>query len=1272
MSWIRRSAAISTVLMVTVGGVSTAFAGPGSGGSAPADELKQKASATVRLITGDRVTVTSVPGGRHIASVRPGPGREHISFRTEEGSDKALTVIPSDAQALVAAGTLDRRLFNLTALIADGFDEKNTSSLPLIISSRSAPAAAKDAENTKATVNTADRLMAFRAAKAPAFDLESINARSLKVADGDLGRFWDTLSAASGSDAARAAVTPRISLDGKVKAVLDRSTKQIGAPAVWKAGYEGRGVKVAVLDTGVDDRHPDLAGRISQAKDFSDSGSTADRFGHGTHVAATVGGTGQASGGTMRGVAPQADLLVGKVLDDRGFGTESSVIEGMEWAAAQDAKVINMSLGGDPTDGTDPMSQAVNALTASTGSLFVIAAGNVGHLGASTVGTPGSADAALTVGAVERNDTLAGFSSRGPRLGDGAVKPDMTAPGVGIVAARAAGTTMGTPVDAHHVAASGTSMATPHVAGAAAILAQQHPDWNAQQLKDALVSTSKTVSGSKVTEQGGGRLDLAAATGPLTATGGLAFTPIEAGSKTGQQTVTVRYTNTGSAPLTLDLGVSLATSGGQAPAAGALRLGSHSLTLAPGAKAEVPLHLDPAALSRGKYYGYVTAKSSDGTVQAHTTVSLMAKGKQHQLTVVARDRKGNPLLGKLPNIWGPSGYVSYTDLEKGIATVEEGTYVLQGGFFDESESGAEASELIIPELKVTKDTTAVFDASDVTEVKIRTPRPAEQRGYLGTQFHRRIEGESHVWGHLMFDSVKRLYVSRVAPVTEGEFEFTSRWQMVAPQLQAKVAGTPLQLVPYYEEDSPVFGDQGARLKAVDAGTGTAPDFRHVRGKLAVVRVTLKDDTWALARAAKAAGAEALMVAWPKGVLPWTRWRPNTERMALPTIRVSFTHGSALLERAENGATVEFSGTVNSPYLYDIMQVSKGSVPNELVHTVSEKESAVIRAGYTRTGASDWSSEQRFGWRPYQNADWDVTNRYVPVGRERVEYVSGGDTLWNQIVRHNTVFSLDERLGAGMMNLPRTYRPGEKVSERWLGAPARPSIPRGAPWSSTRTGDNLSVYVPEFTDSTAGHYGFAEIPAPVGDWRDGKNTPSLSDLTHAALYRNGERIVESTDGAWGNFEVPSGKAEYRLDLTTARTSPEWKFGTGTRTSWTFGSAAAAGTAQLPLLQVDYSVPTDLDNAVGRNKSHVLGLKVRMPDGMPAPRGTSVKVETSYDDGLTWTTADTDRKGDGFTATVKRPGKVTSDAYVTMRVTAKDSAGNSIRQTVDRAYLHPAAR
>ncbi|MFI1789584.1 S8 family peptidase [Streptomyces olivaceoviridis] len=1272
MAKFRPMAVISTGLILLAGVVpTTAVARTAAGGTVapPASEAGAR-STTVRLITGDQVTVTSLPGGRRTASVRPGPGREHIPFQTLEEDDKSLTVLPWDAEGLVSAGALDRRLFDVTALISQGYDEAHTSALPLIVSSEPSRKGARvTAEAARAAAATADRLVALNAPGTPSRNLPSIHARSLRVADRRLGAFWKTLNPGGKTGVARAALTPRVSLDGRVKAVLDRSTAQINAPTAWKAGDEGQGVKVAVLDTGVDASHPDLAGRITEAVDLSNSSNTDDHFGHGTHVASIVGGSGAASGGTRRGVAPRADLLIGKVLGDDGYGSESAVIDGMQWAAREHAKVVNMSLGsGSATDGTDPLSQAVDSLTASSGALFVVAAGNEGETGPSSVGSPGAADAALTVGAVDRDDSLAPFSSRGPRLGDGAVKPDVTAPGVGIIAARASGTTLGDPVDAHYVALSGTSMATPHVAGAAALLAQRHPDWDAQQLKDALISTAHTVPHTQVTEQGGGRIDVATAMGPVRASGSVSLAPLTTGGSGGrQQSATVRYTNSGDRPVTLSLALGLATASGRALPDGVVGLGSDTVRLAPGATAEVPLSTDARNAVRGTYYGYLTAKSADGAVLTHTTVSLAVHAPRHRLTVFYRDRDGKVMPDWLPTIWGPDGFVDYTDRQAHVALVEEGTYYVSSAFYDMTDHGGEAGTVVVPEVKVTKDRTVTLNAAEATQVHIRTPRPAEQHGILSTTVYRRIDGHGLVQGVMYFDDVTRLYVSPTSRVTDGAFEFSSRWQMVAPQLRAKVSGGSREFVPFYEPDSSVFPDRGARLTAVDAGTSSAPDFRRARGRLAVVRYDFSVTEPELARSAAKAGAKALLMVWPQEQgSAWTRWQPTGDRTALPSMRASWKDGTALLKRVEKGTTtVAFSGTVRSPYLYDVMQVSKGFVPKQVVHTVSERESAVVRSTYTRTGAALWASEQRFGWRPYQETAWNQYSRYVPVGRERVEYVTGGDTLWNHVVHHDVVDVPDLPLAAGMRNAPRTYRPGGHVTETWFGAPVRPSIPRGWTRPSVRTGDTLTVYVPEFTDSDAGHWSFAERSGfGVG------RASAADDVASAVLYRNGERTAVSDDGAWGSFEVAPGDARYRLDLTTARVSDDWRLGVRTRTSWTFRSDTTADAAPLSLLQLDYDVPVDAQGAVSRARAQRLGLTVRMQDGMAAPRGVRLKAEASYDGGKTWTTARTERHGDGrrFTATVERPSKVRGDAYVTLRVTATDSAGDSVRQTVERAYLH----
>jgi subtilisin family serine protease len=392
-----------------------------------------------------------------------------------------------------------------------------------------------------------DKTVAIPALGAAAFSADKERARA----------FWTALTASPDSTGAPTALADgavRVDLDGRVHATVDASVEQIHAPGAWAAGYDGTGAKIAVLDTGYDPTHPDLAGVVTGTANFTPDPDAVDGNGHGTHVASTIAGTGAASNGLHGGVAPGARLIVGKVLSSAGSGEDSWVLAGMEWAVAQGADVVNMSLGGDVGDGTDPLSLAIDELSASSDTLFVVAAGNNGS-DASTVTAPGAADAALTVGAVDSSDTLAYFSSRGPRLGDGAVKPDVTAPGVEIVAARASGTSLGNTVDDFYTSLSGTSMATPHVAGLAAILVHEHPSWDGERIKAAIIASTVPVPGASAFEAGSGRVDaLRAIHQTMWATSSLNLGNYPFPQATLSQTETpLTYVNSGAAPVTLAL-----------------------------------------------------------------------------------------------------------------------------------------------------------------------------------------------------------------------------------------------------------------------------------------------------------------------------------------------------------------------------------------------------------------------------------------------------------------------------------------------------------------------------------------------------------------------------------------------------------------------------------------------------------------------------------------------------------------------------------------------
>ncbi|MEW1718654.1 S8 family peptidase [Streptomyces sp. NPDC093109] len=744
-------AALLTAGLISGATVNTATAsGTGDAEVLGVKGRQAEAGGSVTLITGDQVLMDSK--GR-VTRVQPGKGREGTRMNIRTVGDEVY-VLPADAAPLVVQGKLDRRLFNVTGLRKAGYDDERRASLPLIVSYEKNAGRKAEARTAIAEADVSVR----RA-------LPSVGGEAVTVPKEEASEAWDALTEPTDAPNEARETAPgieRVWLDGKRKALLDKSVAQIGAPTAWQAGYAGVGVKVAVLDTGVDQTHPDLKGVSIARKDFSGSGNTVDHVGHGTHVASIIAGSGAKSGWKYLGVAPGAKILDAKVLNDNGEGEDSGIIAGMQWAVDQGAKIANLSLGGEDTPGTDPLEAAVKKLSAENDILFVIAAGNEGP-DANTVGSPGSSTSALTVGAVDSKDRIADFSSVGPTT-NGALKPDITAPGVDIVAAKAAQGFIGDPAADGYVAMSGTSMATPHVAGAAALLAQQHPDWTGQRIKQALVSSAKPSAGLGANQQGTGRADLTKA---ITQTVVSEQTGVNFGTHPWPHTYAlpvtkeITYSNSGTVPVTLDLSLEVAGPAGKTVPDGFFVLGATKVTVPAGGstKAALKANINIGGVD-GTFTGAVVAKSPDGAQTVRTTFGAVREGEAHDVTLKFIDNNGKPTAA-LAWVFSHDGRFTEDVMAGNSGTVKirlpKGPYTLSTGV----ETGSDYAWLVQPKLNVTEETTVTFDARTAKPISITAPDSSANLLYAYVSFG--VKGDWVRSGGWLLDNFNGMRVGHVGP-----------------------------------------------------------------------------------------------------------------------------------------------------------------------------------------------------------------------------------------------------------------------------------------------------------------------------------------------------------------------------------------------------------------------------------------------------------------------------------------------------------------------------
>jgi subtilisin family serine protease len=1175
---------------------------------AGAAELNPPADAgdlgMVTLITGDRVTVQ----GERVTGVRIADGRKHIRYWQYQlnGHDY---VVPDDAVSRLTSDKLDKRLFDVTGLVQQGYDDAHEKNVPTIVTGGGASRLARD-------------------------------LRAVDIPKADAAKAW--------SQPNRAAAEQKIWLNGRVRPTLDQSTKQVGAPQAWQQGLRADGVKVAVLDTGYDANHPDLKSKVDAAEDFTGEGEPdpgKDDVGHGTHVASTIAGTGAASSGKYGGVAPGARLLVGKVLGEYG-GREDWIINGMQWAVDNGAKVVNMSLGGSPTDGTDLMSQVVNQLSESSGALFVIAAGNSGA--PQTVGSPGSADRALTVANVTKSDELSVSSSEGPRVGDYGLKPEIAAPGTDIVAARAEGTFAEYSVNERYARISGTSMATPHVAGAAAILAGQHPSWTGEQIKNTLIGSAKRLPGINTLAQGSGRLDIARGVSQQVRVEGL----LGFGNLWGKQDAArkITYTNDGPTPVQL----ALTLDGVQAK----LFTVDKTVTVPAKSSATVVVTAHATAQPFGEISGVLRAQA--GNVMLNTPLTANLLGDRNTLTVKVPSREGDPLQALVIVQNEATGASEGTFTSTGEATFElpAGRYRALGQILD---PGTFASTVFALPVQVSGKTELAVDTKQGKKITVGIDDPEARPGYGGgtgvlsdvDETGPKLSAAVLVGGGVP-DNLYAVGGQQMRGLSlESATYWTYPWAVVTADgpggFEFNINGT------YAPYDLDFQGKLTARVVDVgEADTESINKAGDLTGAIAIV--TPKDwsnpfyppvgQVYSGIELLKAKGARAVV----SHFLP-TAGMEDAPPPALSTIMAYIQSDLQRVQELSKQRPVELtlSARPNSPVAYFLADSVKGVLPAG--HDFRFRKDSL---GRIDRQFNDTLPKGQYRYQPAMiNAGGLIANADVETKwpQKRIDYVSPSATLqlysaggfWE-----NGDFGVE-------ISLPVKLKPGERRSTHVFKAPFGPELTTpptsrqdGKPVPvGYRQGDKITLSIPMFADSDPAN-------ASVFD---------RTNLGSTVLLKDGKEIGRRNDRpALGTFDVPRGPGRYTLIADANRPQSSTMvppLSTKTRAEWTFTTGGGTNDrAALPLLDVRFDIPLDDHNTAIAGKPLSSKVTVAHQPGSRQSWVRDVSVEISFDEGKTWQRVNV--RGDRLDLPAGPAG------FASLRATARDTDGNSVTETITRAY------
>ena len=431
-------------------------------------------------------------------------------------------------------------------------------------------------------------------------------------------------------------------------------------------------------------------------------------------------------------------------------------------------------------------------------------------------------------------------------------------------------------------------MATPHVAGAAAILAAQHPSWDQDELKARLVSTSDVLPDIPVTTQGAGRANVENAVAATVSVDSAVLSLGAVPQDSAAVTRTLTYGNPTKRPVKLRLSARVSGTGSNAGEGPEIDFTKRTLTVPAKSEASTRVRLLPRETEAGGYAGTIVARQVGGSgAELSTVMSVAVESPLRNLTVNATDRNGAPANGSV-DLWSAeTGEWRRIWIENGTVTeqVPDGLWTVMAVLEpSDGEQFFPYEQTLVgdPEVRVDGDVTFDFDARDGKPVQVDTPRPTDSDGY--NVFWRRTVGHRSFWLHFAQSfGDKDLSVVPGSKVTTGSFAFATQWQLSQPMLTAKVSGRqdfPISPNPrLVSGGNPYVGE--AALPVVYAGAGTPADYEGLdaEGKVALVALQEPEAIAEQLQAAKEAGAALLLAQTPR-----TRSRSGNPTCGSPAIR----------------------------------------------------------------------------------------------------------------------------------------------------------------------------------------------------------------------------------------------------------------------------------------------------------------------------------------------------------------------------------------------------